>query len=49
MNHGSNHFIPWLRAQLDAQTYEGCQWVERDRNIFKIAWPRAAADVDSEV
>ncbi|KAL5269207.1 hypothetical protein ACHWQZ_G002886 [Mnemiopsis leidyi] len=38
---GTLQFIGWLKFHLDRRTFEGCVWVNKEQQMFKILWPRA--------
>ncbi|XP_063683354.1 uncharacterized protein LOC134817914 [Bolinopsis microptera] len=38
---GTLQFIGWLKHHLDRRTFEGCVWVNKEQQVFKILWPRA--------
>ena len=29
---------PWLVEQINSSQYEGLEWIEKDKFIFKIPW-----------
>ena len=45
---GTLQFIGWLKHHLDRRTFEGCVWVNREQQIFKILWPRADKNLTPE-
>ena len=38
---GTRQFIQWLKDLLDKRKFTGCVWVDKEQQVFKIAWPRA--------
>lgn len=31
---------PWLRKHIDKKTFEGLEWVDIEKQIFKVPWTK---------
>ena len=34
-------FLPWLEKQINSGKYEGVEWLDQDKQVFKIPWVHA--------